>query len=128
VRLLTPETSTDALELRAQLCEQRHDWEGADASLHALALDLVPPTGTFTDAQQDLVLRLASAASQAGDMAVLQELRVGAGLRLPPGPRLELFHALTAQPVQSLGDLARSARETEAARALPSVLTSYPAH
>ena len=128
VRLLAPETSTDALELRAQLCEQLRDWAGADAALHALAGVLLPPTGALTDPQQDLVLRLASAASQAGDMAVLQELRGGAGLRLPAGPRLELFHALTAQPVQSLGDLARSAHETEAARALPSVLTSYPGH
>jgi hypothetical protein len=128
VRLLAPETGTEALDLRAQLCEQRHDWLGADQALRALAHAMLPPAGALTDAQQDLVLRLASAASQAGDMAVLQELRVGAGLRLAPGPRLELFRALTAQPVQSLGDLARSAHETEAARALPSVLTSYPAH
>jgi predicted negative regulator of RcsB-dependent stress response len=128
VRLLAPETGAEALELRAQLCERSRDWACAAFALHALAQATVPPNGALTDAQQDLVLRLASAASQAGDMAVLQELRVGAGTRLPPGPRLELFHALTALPVQSLGDLPRSAHEAAAARALPAVLTSYPAH
>jgi hypothetical protein len=128
VRLLAPETGAEALELRAQLCEQLHDWVGAVAALRTLAHASLPVQGALADAQQDLVLRLASAASQAGDMAVLQELRVGAGTRLSPGPRLELFHALTAQPVQSLRDLPRSAHETAAARALASVLASYKAH
>ena len=128
VHLLAPETGTEALELRAQLCEQLHDWACDDAALRVLARGSVPRAGALTDAQQDLVLRLASAASQAGDMAVLQELRVGAGLRLTPGPRLELFRALTAQPIQSLGDLPRSAHETDAARALPAALSSYKAH
>ena len=127
-RLLMPETGAEALTLRAQLCEQLRDWAGAEAALRALAQASVPASGKLTDAQQDLVLRLASDASQAGDMAVLQELRAGDGARLSPGPRQELFRALTAQPVQSLGDLPRSARETAADRALPAVLTSYPTH
>jgi hypothetical protein len=127
-RLLAPHGSDDALELLAQLQEKSKDWHGAEASLLLLTQHRVPAAGALSDAQQDLVLRLASAASQAADMSVLRQLQGVAAPRLSPGPRAALFQALAAQPVQGVADLPRSAREAEAARQLPAALASYEAH
>jgi hypothetical protein len=128
LHVLASANNADGLELQAQILEKRKDWAGTTAALRALTHLVLPAAGILTDAQQDLVLRLASAASQAGNMAALQEMQEGAGRRLSAGPRLELFRALTVQPIHSLADLPRSGREAAAAHALPAVLASDPAH
>jgi hypothetical protein len=128
LRLLAGRGSDDALALQARLLEKARDWHDAETALTRLAQTRVPASGTLSDAQQDLVLRLASAASQAGDAAMLRQLQATSAPRLSPGSRTALFQALTAQPVQSVADLARSGREAEAARALPAALASYNAH
>jgi hypothetical protein len=125
--LLAAQTSPEALELRARLLEKRKDWPGAEAVLQALARATLPADGTLTDAQQDLVLRLASAGSEAGDTALLQRLQNGDAARLAPGPRMDLFQALATRPIQALADLPRSAREAVAARGVPAALASYDA-
>ena len=121
-------TSGEALNLRASLLEKARDWRGAEGVLQMLVRAEVPGSGTLTDAQQDLVLRFAGAASQAGDAAALRALQDGLARRLTPGPRAALFQTLAAQPVQGVGDLPRSGREADAARALPAALTQYDAH
>jgi hypothetical protein len=85
----------------------------------------LPEKGGLTDVQQDLVLRLASAASEAGDVALMQQLQSGDATRLDAGPRAELFQALATRPVQGLADLPRSAREAVAASVVPAALASY---
>ncbi|HTZ69915.1 MAG TPA: hypothetical protein VMB71_04615 [Acetobacteraceae bacterium] len=128
MRLIAGLSSPEALELQARLLEKRKDWHGAEGALQRLAGATLPSQGALSDAQQDLVLRLASAAAEAGDIALMQHLQVGDGTRLGAGPRAELFQALTAKPVQAIGDLARSGREAVAARAVPAALASYDAH
>jgi hypothetical protein len=115
-------------EMQAQIMEKSKDWHGAEGALQKLVQSRVPVNGALSDEQQDLVLRLASAATQAGDGATLTALQSGAAQRLSSGPRAALFQALTAQPVQGVADLPRSGREAEAARALPAAIASYEAH
>jgi hypothetical protein len=128
LRLLAGRGSDDALALQSRLLEKSRDWRDAEIVLAKLVQVRVPATGALSDAQQDLVLRLASAAAQAGDAAMLRQLQDSSAPRLSPGPRAALFQALTAPPVQGVADLARSGREAEAARGLPAALASYDAH
>jgi hypothetical protein len=128
LRLLAGRGSDEALTLQSRLLEKAQDWHDAETALARMVQTHVPASGALTDAQQDLVLRLASAASQAGDAAMLRQLQDTTARRLSPGPRVALFQALSAQPVQGVADLPRSGREAEAARALPAALASYDAH
>jgi hypothetical protein len=125
--LLMGQDGAEALELRADMLEKRRDWPDAEAALKALARATLPETGALTDAQQDLVLRLASAASEAGDMVYLLQMQVGLASRLAAGPRADLFAALATQPVHALTDLPRSGREAVAAKAVPAALARYDA-
>ena len=101
---------------------------GADIALQKLVAASVPQSGELSAAQQDLILRLASAASQAGDSAALQALANGAARRLSPGPRASLFEALNVQPVREVADLPRSQREAAQAAALPAAWAGYAPH
>jgi len=123
--LLAPLHSPESLELQARLFELQKAWKPALTALQTLAEATLPAQGALTAPQQELVLRLASAASQAGDMAAMQQLQTGLATRLDPGPRQDLFHALAAQPISTTSDLPRAAREAEAARAVPAALASF---
>ncbi|MDE2200127.1 MAG: hypothetical protein KGJ41_14010, partial [Rhodospirillales bacterium] len=110
--------------LRADLLETAKDWPAAEAALRTLAARRIPPAGVLTDAQLTTLLRLASAAAQAGDEATLADLRQRMEARLPAGKQADMFRLLTAGPVQGVADLPRAALETQLARALPADLTS----
>jgi hypothetical protein len=125
LHVLAPLQSVDALTLEAGILERLRNWHGAEMALQMLANSQTPRGGALSGAQQDLVLRLAGAAAQAGDTALLHSLQTGDALRLSPGPRRSLFQLLVAQPVQGVADLPRSAREAEAARGLPAALARY---
>jgi hypothetical protein len=122
--LLATLDGAEALNARATILEGRRDWRGAETALLALLRDTLPAQGKLTVAQQDLVLRVASDASEAGDMAVLQQLQNGDAARLDAGARPALFQALAEQPVQTLQDLPRSGREATASREVPAALVS----
>ena len=126
--LLAGREGVESWQMQAQLREKSHDWRGADAALQKLVQAGVPASGALTEAQQDLVLRLASVASQAGDTATLHVLAEGAARRLSPGPRRSLFEALTVQPVRELSDLPRAQREATDAAALPAAWARYAGH
>jgi hypothetical protein len=100
-----------ALELRAQLLEQAKDWKGATEALRRYADRTVPTEGTLTDAQAATLLRLATAAAQAGDEAILGGLRIRELVRLPHGRTADMVRLLTATPVQLPEDLPRARRE-----------------
>jgi hypothetical protein len=125
--LLAAQDGDDALQLQAELLEKSKDWRGAKVVLQKLVHRRVPNSGALSAAQQDLVLRLASAASQDGDRAVLQDEAAKFGGNLT-GVSATLFQTLTAQPVQGVADLARAGREAAASRALPQAIATYAAH
>jgi hypothetical protein len=114
---------TDAALLEsATLREQAHDWGGAAHALADYAQRTLPPQGPLGDKQQRLILRWASAASQAGDAAALSDLRQREGARMQGGKLDGMFRLLTADPVRNIADLNRAGQETQLARALPDQL------
>lgn len=110
--------SDGALRARAAILEETHNWPQAAEALRALVARAVPPEGTLDDAQQRVLLRLATAAAQAGDSGSLGQLRAKELPRLAPGPVADLFRLLTADSVQGVADLPRAGRELALARAL----------
>ena len=116
IALLAAIQTADAADLRARLLADAHDWPGALAALSQLADMRVPAQGVLTAAQEDIVLRQAGAAAQAGDDGALHRLQAGAGMRLAAGPRRDLFRLLVSAPVQAAADLPRAASELAMAR------------
>jgi hypothetical protein len=78
----------------------------------------VPDSGTLDEAQLGILLRLASAATRAGDDATLASLRDKLRTRLGNGPQADLFRLLTAEPVRGTADLGRARVEMGLARTL----------
>ena len=115
-------------DLRAVLLAATGDWVGSLAALSDLASRLVPGTGqangqgagSFSDAAQDVLVRQASAATQAADGAALR--RLGGYADRMSGARADLWRVLTAAPVTGAAELPRAAKELKLARAIPSRL------
>ena len=119
--------SPAADELRATILANSGDWPGASAALTSLANRSLPSEGALSPAQQDLLLRLASAQARAGNDAALRLLGSREARRLT-GPRGDMFRLLTAAPVSGVGDLRRAAGEVALARAMPASLSALNAH
>jgi hypothetical protein len=113
---------------RADLLEAAKDWPAATAALTDYVRRAVPQTGPLDPPAARTVLRLASAAAQAGDEATLQSLRERDLPRFPPGGLSEMLRMLTEPPVREVADLPRAAREEAQARRLPQEIgAAYPA-
>jgi hypothetical protein len=124
LHLLDADDTSTGIELRATLEEKQRDWPAAESAIAALVKRTIPADGPLDTAQQDLLVRLASAASQAGDMPALHQLHSDQARRIAAGPRADLFNLLTQSPVNATGDLPRSAMELSSARAAPAALAS----
>ncbi len=116
---LAPLNTPAADELRSMILERAGDWPAATRSLADQAAKLVPADGKLDDTQRRLLVRLASAASQAGDDALLEQLRTRDSPRMASGPLADMFKLLTADRVHSAADLQRAGREMALARTLP---------
>ena len=112
----------EAEELRATLLAKAGNWQGSLKALESIAAKSVPEQGPLSDKQQDLVLRQATAAVQAGDTAALVKLRRYEPMMMVP--RADLFRVLTASAVQSAEDLPRSARELAVSKRIPERLSA----
>ena len=108
-------------DLRGSILADAHEWRGAEAALLDLVAKIVPPNGPLDPAEQDALLRLASASAMAGDGPALYALDLGETSRMSE-PRAGMFRLLTQTPVSGVGDLGRSASEMALARALPAGL------
>ena len=97
--VIAPLQSPAALDLRATLLADRGDWIGTtDTLLLRVGHDL-PSTGKVDATTQDLLLRLASAASRTADRVRIERARtMGEGRFDDPGKQ-SLFHLLTSDPV-----------------------------
>jgi hypothetical protein len=114
-------------ELRANLLEQAKDWPAAEAALQHWAARVVPAEGRLDEAQSQILLRLASAAAQAGDDALLKRLRMQDSARLADGPAATLFRVITETAVEAPADLPRAAQEAALAGKVPQALRSLVA-
>jgi hypothetical protein len=114
-------------EARAAVLEAAHDWPGATAALVDYVARAVPPDGPLDDPQAHILLRLASAAAQAGNEAVLAQLRHDAGPRIAAmadeQKLAETFRFLTERPIATATDLPRAASETQTIPALPAAIS-----
>lgn len=115
--LLRGQNDPGALDLRARLAEAAGAWREAAAALAQQLAALQPPVGNRDAAGSGIVLRLAAALAQAGDIAGLIRLRAAELPRLPAGAQSALFRLVTATPVKNTRDLPRAVDELAAARA-----------
>ncbi|MFW7269490.1 hypothetical protein ACMAUO_16185 [Gluconacetobacter sp. Hr-1-5] len=96
--LLRNSPNTSALDLTARVHEQKGEWAAAASDVRKMAEDLLPPTGSLTESQQILALRLASDASQAADQTILGWVADRVGDRMPDGDRGRMFKLMTRPP------------------------------
>jgi len=122
VNLLAGLDSAAAAGEIADIMERAQNWRGAERALAAYAAKTLPPGADLTDESRRLLLRLATAASNAGDEQMLAALRARDEARMGSGPLGDMFRLLTAGPVHGVADLPRSAREVGLAKALPTAL------
>jgi hypothetical protein len=113
--------------LRARLKEDAKDWRGAVLAWQAVAARSLPEQGSLTEEQASVLVRLASAAAQAGDDQTLSQLRQTQAGRLPAGPSADLFTLLTAQPVNAVTELATVSRDVALAKRVPAAVASATA-
>lgn len=120
---LSNQTGRIAIDLRATILEGRHDWTGAAAVLAASRES--SGFATLPDAvQRQRILREARDDSDAGDTAAMRNLRSAGQKTFLSGQGADLFAVLTAEPIQSVADLSRSAREVAGMQALPASLAN----
>ncbi|MFT8419595.1 MAG: hypothetical protein ABF636_12325 [Acetobacter sp.] len=105
--LLAEDESDTGLSVRGSLYEQDQQWEQAVQVVGRLASRTLPEQGVLSTAQRDLVIRLASDATAAGDAPTVRSLYAWVGGRALGAERQALFTALLRQvqkaPVVSLG-------------------------
>jgi tetratricopeptide (TPR) repeat protein len=123
VEALATTHTQDADEERAAILERAGDWAGARDALTLLAARAVPdpcasPCGPLDSVQLGIVLRLATAATRAGDDVALTALRDRLGTRVGSGPQGDMFRLLTVQPVRGTADLGRARAEIGVARSV----------
>jgi hypothetical protein len=116
-------SNTDALNLSAQILEERGSWAEASKVLQAMIAGS-DFAALPDETQRTAILRLANDENEAHDMAGLRELRSNQAARFASGPGAELFAVLTEDPVKGVDDLKRSGRELQAVRALPASLST----
>ncbi len=116
-----------AIDARATILETAKDWPQAEQAVAALVAKTLPPDGRLDDVQRRLLLRLASAAAQAGDTGALAALREREFARMQGGPVGDMFRLLTADPVRGVADLARARQDVALARSLPGDLQALGA-
>lgn len=114
--------SPAADEARAAILERANNWPAAQKALADYVAKTVPPEGALDETQRRTLLRLATAAAQAGDDASLATLRETNTARMGSGPVSDMFRLLTADKVRSVSDLKRSGQEAALARGLPAEL------
>lgn len=84
---------------RAELAERAKLWPEAEDAWRRVAQRSVPVSGPLDAAAADIVLRLAGAAAQTNDAAMLRKLRAEALPRLAPGKVSEEIGFLTSAPL-----------------------------
>lgn len=124
---LAPFDDTKAQGVKAELFENAHDWPQAEKALRAYVAGLTGGDETLGEHEARLVLRLATAAAQANDEALLGELAQKFTRRFPPGPLADMLRVLTSRPATSPSDISEVSKDVAAARSIPEALEALKA-
>lgn len=127
LQALEPLHGVDVEELRAQELAAKHDWAAETVALNALAGLTLPASGPLNATEEDLVVRLAGAASRAGDQETLRLIVTTWRSRFRDADKIDMLRLLTSSSVTTVGDLPRSASELNATRNALSTLVSTSA-
>ncbi|MCQ8279680.1 hypothetical protein NFI95_14640 [Acetobacteraceae bacterium KSS8] len=109
----------DALALKASMMGDNKDWQGEASALSALLAARMPegPDGKpLAEENQELVLRLASALSRAGQVDAVRQLDRTWAASFTDRPKRDMLSLLGAADITSIDDLSRSAADLAAAR------------
>ena len=117
--MLTSNHTFPATEARAQILERAASWVAAEQAWAECVALSVPDAGPLNEMQTKTILRLATAATRAGDDAALAGLREKYLPRLGGGPLPDMFRLLTAEPIRTSADIGRSRQDMNIMTSLP---------
>jgi hypothetical protein len=100
---------------RADIYTARKDWPATVTALTAWERKAIS-SSDLTDRQQDMVMRLAVAATLSADTATLERVAGSYGSAMAKGRSAAFFRLLTSAPVRDKDDLPRAFEEIQLAR------------
>jgi hypothetical protein len=118
----TPDADPVALQTQAQIAEQSGQWPQAEQALNALVNQFVPAAGPITGDPENLLLRLATAASHNGDTATLSALASQYASRVGNDASGKMFQALTTPSVTGDQGLNQALKEISQLQSLPAMV------
>jgi hypothetical protein len=113
-----------ALDTQAQIAEQSGQWPRAEQALSTLVNQSVPAAGPISGDQENLLLRLATAASHNNDSAMLLALSSQYGARVGGDAAGQMFQTLTAPPLTGDQGLNQALHEISQLQALPAMVNA----
>jgi hypothetical protein len=119
-----PEPDPAALQTQAQIAEQAGQWPQAEQALNALVNQTVPAAGPIAGDAENLLLRLATAASHNGDTATLSALGSQYASRVSNDAAGQMFQTLTAPSVTGDQGLNQALKEISQLQALPAMVNA----
>jgi hypothetical protein len=120
-------TDPNALQTQAQIAEQSGQWPQAERALGVLVSQSVPATGPINGDPENLLLRLATAASHNGDTAMLGSLSQTYGARIGADAAGQMFHTLTTPALTGDQGLTQALKEISQLQALPAMVDAVAA-
>jgi hypothetical protein len=119
--------TTPALDTQAQIAEQSGQWPQAEQALSGLVRQSVPAAGPISNDQENLLLRLATAAAHNNDSLTLASLSAQYGGRVGTDAAGQMFQTLTAPPLTGDQGLNQALHEIAQLQALPAMLDAVAA-
>jgi hypothetical protein len=120
----TPPANPQELDAQAQIAEQSGQWPQAEQALSTLASQTLPASGPITGPQENLLLRLATAASHNNDSATLASLNSQYRSRVGNDAPGQMFQTLTAPPLTGDQGLNQALHEIAQLQALPAMVNA----
>ena len=119
--------SPQTLDTQAQLAEQSGQWQPAEQALSVLVSQAVPASGPINPDQENLLLRLATAASHNNDSGTLAALSSKYGARIGTNAAGQMFQTLCAPPLTGDQGLTQALHEIAQLQALPAMVNAVAA-
>jgi hypothetical protein len=123
----TPNPDPATLQTQAQIAEQSGQWKQAEQALSALVSQSVPAIGPITGDSENLLLRLATAASHNSDTGTLASLASQYGSRVGNDPAGQMFQTLTTPSLTGDQGLNQALKEIAQLQSLPAMVDAVTA-